>query len=106
MQELSSGRSIVVVDVRDVGQFRSEGGHLPGARSIPLAQLRARRSELEGLEPRRIVVVSNRGVRARAAALLLGVAGFREVSYLEGGMKRWHELGQPVERSSSAAFSV
>jgi rhodanese-related sulfurtransferase len=98
-QDLASGRDVTILDVRGCDEFQSPVGHLPNACSLPLTQLRGRKSELAGLEHRFVVVVSSRANRAYIATLVLGLLGFDEIVFLEGGLKRWLELGYPVEYS-------
>jgi rhodanese-related sulfurtransferase/DNA-binding transcriptional ArsR family regulator len=67
--------AVTLVDVRPAEEYRA--GHLPGARSIPLAELEARLAELP---PGREVVAYCRGPycsMARTAAEVLSSAGFR-----------------------------
>ncbi len=104
LQEIGSGRRLIVVDVRDPAEFRGPNGRIPGARSFPLTQLPSRRTELDDHRSDRIVVVSSRGVRACAAAEELEVAGFCEVQVLAGGMRRWLELGYPVAHATYPPF--
>lgn len=96
-QELASGRTVMILDVRGSEEFRGPKGRLPGARSMPLHQIPARWSELASHRSESIVVVSNRGLRARLAAVELELAGFTEVRYLEGGLHRWRELGLALD---------
>ena len=98
LQELRSGRSVVVVDVRSKPEFCN--GHIAGARLIPLHQLIGRTRELS-THADRIVLVSEHGLRARVAAAVLAVAGFEGTFVLEGGLSRWRELGHPVEDTSA-----
>lgn len=99
LQELRSGRDIVIVDVRTPPEF--EAGHIPGSRLIPLHQLVARSCELETHRADPVVLVSRNGTRARLADAALRVAGFLEVSVLAGGIRRWRELGYPIEDTTS-----
>jgi 3-mercaptopyruvate sulfurtransferase SseA len=46
-KKLHDANRLVVVDVRETPSF--EGGHIPGARSIPLGQIEARAAELKKL---------------------------------------------------------
>ncbi|MBX3234164.1 MAG: rhodanese-like domain-containing protein [Labilithrix sp.] len=94
--QVRSGRSIVVVDVRPTAAYRGSRGRIPGAISLPIAQLVARRAELEQHRHRPIVVVADDEAGSRLGALELEVAGFTEVSALEGGMQRWLELRLPI----------
>ncbi len=98
LQELRSGRTLVVVDVRSKAEFCA--GHIPDSRLIPIHQLAARTCELATHRTDPIVVVSQDGVRATIAAGALALAGFGEVSVLDGGIRRWRELGHPLEDTS------
>jgi rhodanese-related sulfurtransferase len=84
---------VVVLDVRPVEEF--EAGHIPGARSVPLSQLRRRLKEL----PNRTEVVAYcRGpfcVLAPEALTLLRKKGFR-ARRLEDGFPEWRLAGLPV----------
>ena len=46
----------------------------------------------------RSVTVCRSGGRSATAATVLTVAGFKDVRSLDGGMRRWTELGLPVEK--------
>jgi rhodanese-related sulfurtransferase len=102
VQELRSGRRILIVDVRSTDEFRSAAGRIHGACSMPLHHLRARAAELGSHRSEAIVVVSGRGNAARRAAVELELLGFTEVRALDGGMQRWTELGLPVVHASSS----
>jgi len=77
-----------LVDVRQPGEY--EQGHLPGARLIPVGQLSDRVAELD--PGRTTIVYCAAGVRSRAAASILGRAGFREVHSMSGGISAWQGL--------------
>lgn len=84
----------VVVDVRPTEEYRA--GHIPGAVSIPLEELRDRLGEL----PRTAEVVAYcRGpycVLAPAALQVLRENGF-QARRLEDGFPEWRLAGLPVE---------
>jgi rhodanese-related sulfurtransferase len=92
---LQQGTAPVIVDVREPGEYAGDLGHLPGARLIPVGELPRRLQELAGLEQRPVVTVCRSGGRSATAAAILTVAGFANVRSLEGGMRRWRELGHP-----------
>lgn len=78
-------QSPVLLDVREPWEF--EVCSIPGAVSLPLAQLPAR---LEALDAdAETVVVCHHGMRSLQAALLLERAGFRRVLNLQGGVDAW-----------------
>ena len=86
---------VQVVDVREVDEWNGELGRIPGARHVPLGQLRARLGELPRDRP--VVAVCRSGGRSAEASLILEQAGFSRAANLSGGMIRWHALGLPTE---------
>ncbi len=86
---------VVVLDVRPVEEF--EAGHIEGAISIPLADLRERMEEIPAdLE----VVAYCRGpycILAVEAVALLRAEG-RGAARLEDGLPEWRQQGLPVEQ--------
>jgi rhodanese-related sulfurtransferase len=97
LSRIRSGE-VTLVDVRPPEEYRA--GHLPGARSLPLAELRSRLGEL----PRRGEVVAYcRGPYcplARDAAALLVAAGFR-ARHLDLGVPDLRALRFPVSASEA-----
>jgi glyoxylase-like metal-dependent hydrolase (beta-lactamase superfamily II)/rhodanese-related sulfurtransferase len=81
---------VQVLDVRSPAEFDGELGHVPGARLIPLDELRARVPEVPTDKP--IVVVCQTGKRSALATVILRQAGLQQVANLAGGMVRWREL--------------
>src|SRR4051812_20180941 len=103
-ERLQSGQTARILDVRTPGEFK--GGHIAGARLVPLADLRP--EELCGqLNPdARIYVLCQSGARARKAIDRLTAAGFDSCVLLEGGMDAWEAAGLPVERESTSGISI
>lgn len=98
-QRLQEG-SAVVLDVRPEGEYRA--GHIPGARSIPIAELQAR---LREIPKSREIVAYCRGpycVFADEAVALLRAKGYR-VRRFEQGFPDWRALGLPVEKGVEEA---
>jgi len=87
-------RSVVLLDVRPEEEYMA--GHIPGARSIPIKELRARLKEL----PRsREIVAYCRGpycVFADEAVAFLR-SNNRRAARLETGFPDWKSMGLPVE---------
>ncbi len=85
---------LVVIDVRSEGDYSRS--HLPGAVSLPLAELQTRLAEL----PKDAVIVAYCGgpycaVSPRAVRLLRS-HGFR-ARPLDGGLARWRRTGHQLE---------
>jgi rhodanese-related sulfurtransferase/rubrerythrin len=74
-----------LVDVRTQKEY--DRGHLPGAVHIPMGALSDRLGELD--RSRTTIAYCAAGVRSRAAASVLGRAGFEDVFSMAGGMKAW-----------------
>lgn len=84
----------VLLDVRPAEEYAA--GHIPGARSVPLADLSAVVAELSSGAP---VVAYCRGaycVLAHDAVRILSAQGV-EARRLEDGMLEWRTHGHPVE---------
>jgi rhodanese-related sulfurtransferase/DNA-binding transcriptional ArsR family regulator len=85
---------VVVLDVRPRAEFDEQ--HLPFARSVPLAELKARLADLPKDRP---VVAYCRGpfcLMSDEAVKLLSRRGFR-ASKLADGVAEWHAAGLPLE---------
>lgn len=83
----------LVVDVRE--PFEYTGGHVPGAVSIPQADLALRLDELP--RERDVLVVCEGGTRSVRAARFLKQTGFQKVTNLTGGTSSWRTAGLPTE---------
>lgn len=91
---LQEDRSVIVVDVRQAGEYR--GGHLAGARHIPVGLMASR---AERLDPEaKYLVYCRSGGRSSRAASVLARRGFKHVYNLHGGILAWQALGFPVQR--------
>jgi rhodanese-related sulfurtransferase/DNA-binding MarR family transcriptional regulator len=94
LQALMQDKHVLLLDVRPEVEYRH--GHIPGARSIPVAQLEA---FLDQLPKRKEIVAYCRGpycVFADEAVELLQAKGFR-ARRMELGFPDWQAAGLPVE---------
>lgn len=94
---------LVVLDVRPFAEY--EAGHIAGARSVPIAELRSRLRELP--RSRRIVAYC-RGphcVFAHEAVELLRSEGY-EAFRLESGFPEWKIRGYPISESASTVAGL
>jgi hydroxyacylglutathione hydrolase len=88
---------ISVIDVRADDEWR--GGHIPGARHIPLGHLS---SHLETMDAEHTYVLQCQGgSRSAIAASLLLRHGIRHVANLDDGMTAWERAGLPVSRDDA-----
>jgi rhodanese-related sulfurtransferase len=93
---------VTVLDVRPVEEYRA--GHIPGALSVPLTELKTR---LKKLPRDREIVAYCRGpycVMAVEAAALLRKKGFR-AHRMEEGIIEWRSRGWRVEARRDGAYS-
>lgn len=90
---------VVVLDVRPAEEYRA--GHIPGAVSIPVTELKKRWKELPR---RREIVAYCRGpycVQSDTAVALLSTNGFN-VRRMAVGLPDWRASGLPVEKTEAA----
>jgi len=87
-----SSHAVGVLDVRSEAEFRGPGGHIEGARNIPVGELEARLEELSDWRRVPVVAVCRTDRRSAAAARVLSRAGFENVSVLAGGMDAWRAM--------------
>ena len=103
LQTRMQANQVVVLDVRPVEEYRS--GHIPGAISVPLSELKKRLGEV----PRkREVVAYCRGpycVLSADAMAVLRRSGYRAVR-LQEGFPEWKAAGLPVGFEDSPSADV
>ncbi|CQR46825.1 putative adenylyltransferase/sulfurtransferase MoeZ [Paraliobacillus sp. PM-2] len=78
-------RKAQLIDVREPKEF--DGGHILGARNIPLTQLKQRINELRKDQP--VYLYCQNGSRAARAAMILNKKGYKDLYDLKGGYKKW-----------------
>ena len=83
-----------IVDVREPNEWST--GHLPNARLIPLAAIKATPKDL--LPHDGVLFVCARGTRSLAAARVAESIGLRQLYSLEGGTQGWSTAGLPLVR--------
>ena len=75
---------------------KSNAGHLPGARHVPLGDLAARLPEMARDKNQPLIMVCATGMRARSAVSAAQKLGYTQAMSLTGGLKAWREASQPV----------
>ena len=86
--------NVELIDVREPNEF--SGGHLPGARLIPLNTLPGHAAELDDGKP--ILFVCGVGQRSALAAEYAAAAGKTNLYNIDGGTEGWVKSGFPVEK--------
>jgi rhodanese-related sulfurtransferase len=89
------GRMFTAIDLRPVEEYRK--GHLPGARSLPQAELQRRFEEIPRVD---LVVLYCECPQdeAETAHRFLRSQNFRNLSVMAPGFNAWVEHGYPIER--------
>lgn len=82
-----------VLDVREPEEYAR--GHVPGAISLPQAELASRLDELP--RDRSLLVICQSGGRSLRAAQFLAQVGYTDVASVAGGTAAWRAAGKPVE---------
>lgn len=118
-EHMASSAPPLLIDVRDVNEYNSGFGHLPGAIHIPLMELvvkfpsadrfRAAIKDLDaqfaGIEPYmdgEVVTICPGGGFSLVAAEIMAEAGFKNVKSLSGGADGWFKRGYPTELGEHA----
>jgi rhodanese-related sulfurtransferase len=110
--QINEGNSFELIDVRARDDF--DKIHVPGARSIPLAEFRPKRILRERTLPPNepLYIMCREKALAELAAESLQADGCEKAIIVKGGMKAWVKRGLPVVRrepwrlSSSESHAV
>ena len=78
-------RKAQLIDVREPQEFKN--GHILGARNIPVTQMKQRLVEIRPDKP--VYLYCQSGARSQRAAQLLHKKGYKDISQLKGGFKKW-----------------
>ncbi|EUJ17550.1 rhodanese-like domain-containing protein [Listeria aquatica] len=85
-EEFKNGyRKAQLIDVREPNEF--DGGHILGARNIPVTQLKQRTSEIRKDQP--IYLYCQSAQRSNRAAIMLYKRGYRDIYQLKRGYSKW-----------------
>ena len=85
-EEFRAGyRKAQLIDVREPNEF--EGGHILGARNIPMSQMKMRMKEIRQDLP--VYLYCQSGMRSGRAAQFLYRRGYKDLTQLQGGFKKW-----------------
>ena len=93
---MKEGGDFTLVDVRTALEVK-RGGTIPGARHIPIDELRERMGELE--PQRQTVLYCGIGLRSYLGSRILAMNGFTNLLTLSGGVTAWpYELEKASEK--------
>lgn len=92
-KEISSNKSIVILDVRMPEELTGPLGKIDGSINIPLQELESRIHELDKYKNREIRVISRSGIPSKLATEILRKHGFDAANVL-GGMMAYRQGGQ------------
>lgn len=85
-EEFRAGyRKAQLIDVREPNEF--DAGHILGARNLPLSQIKMRMKEIRPDKP--VYLYCQSGSRSARAAQFLYKRGYKDLSHLQGGFKKW-----------------
>ena len=100
LAELLAHPAAQLIDVRDHHEWAA--GHIDGARSVPLDQLRAD-PERELVADAPVIFICAKGARSLTAAKLAERLGFATVYNVDGGTTAWARAGLPLVSERAAA---
>jgi len=92
---VDDGNPLIFVDLRPAEELKK--GRLPGARSIPLFELRRRYQEIPRVG-RVVLYCACSPEESHAAYQFLRDQGYRNISVMEDGFLGWVKGGYPLER--------
>lgn len=92
VDELAAIPSAVIIDVREPDEYGD--GHVPGARNIPLGDVRDHSTEIDTTGT--VYVICQSGRRSARACEALASAGINAVN-VTGGTSAWIASGRPVQ---------
>lgn len=84
-QLIASDKTLQIIDVRE--QYEYDGGHIPGAKLIPIGQFASRIGEIDKNRP--VFVYCLSGSRSIPAVQVLAQSGYVKVYNLAPGIQSW-----------------
>jgi rhodanese-related sulfurtransferase len=95
--QLMNREKAVVVDVSEADEFA--GGHVKGARNVPVNQIEQRLPEVVKNKALPVILVCATGARAQRALGMAKNLGYEKAVVLGGGLRAWKEANLPVEKA-------
>jgi rhodanese-related sulfurtransferase len=91
--QLINRSDAVIVDVRAPVQYSA--GHIIGAISAPVSDLKDKLKKLEKYKAKTLIIACATGLESARASTVLITAGF-DVRILSGGIRSWTEADMPL----------
>lgn len=82
-QDLIKESNVLILDVRTPQEF--QGGHIKGAKPLPVSEIEGRIGEVTGWKDKQILVYCRAGSRSTTACHILKKNGFTKLANLNGG---------------------
>jgi rhodanese-related sulfurtransferase len=95
--QLINREKAVLVDVCEPDEFA--GGHILGAKNIPLGQLEQKLAGAVKNKTLPMILVCKSGMRSSRAVAVAKKLGFEKAQSLAGGMGAWRSANLPVEKA-------
>ncbi len=89
--------NVVVIDVREPWEYRSDTGHVKGSLLIPMNDIPDRLEEFKGLAGKKVALICHSGERSYYACQFLKENSIENVVNVTGGIMRWHQSGLEVD---------
>lgn len=93
-----------LLDIRSATEYA--GGHILGAVNIPEPELPQKKTELEKMKKKPLIVYCQNGLASPRIVRQLNTDGFTGVSLLRGGFSTWKKAGLPVSRNGNRSGQV
>ncbi|MEO8401877.1 MAG: rhodanese-like domain-containing protein [Gammaproteobacteria bacterium] len=94
MTQLINHEKAVIIDVRAQDAFLS--GHIVGAISLPLSDIKNKMKKIEKFKSQPVVIICAAGTESSRAAAILTQEGFNNVQTLNGGIRAWRDAELPL----------
>jgi rhodanese-related sulfurtransferase len=98
--QLINREKAVLVDVSSAEEYAA--AHAQGAKSLPLAQLKAQLPQVVKNKAVPVIFMCASGTRAAAAARMAKSLGYDRATTLSGGLKGWRTANLPVATAAKA----
>ena len=99
-----SPKSVVVLDVRAKASVQK--GHIKGAYTIPLSELKAAKTKMPKKKSAPIVLYADNNQDAIKAFKIVRKWGYKNTSVLEGGLASWKKSGNALNQGTLATKIV